>query len=138
LLDLFSLKYAGRLNSCPFCAVEPERISIANENALAFLDAFPIAEGHTLVAPRKHVSSIYELSTTEQRAIWELVGRVREQLIAKFNPDGFNIGFNDGLAAGQTVSHAHVHIIPRRTGDVPDPRGGIRWVIADKAPYWKP
>ena len=72
----------------------------------------------------------------EQKVIWELVGRVRERLLVEYKPDGFNIGFNDGLAAGQTVSHAHVHIIPRRQGDVADPRGGIRWVIAENARYW--
>ena len=89
------------------------------------------------MAPRKHVRSIYELSIAEQRALWELVGKARERLLKDFNPDGFNIGFNDGAAAGQTVDHAQIHIIPRRQGDVPDPRGGIRWVVADNAPYWK-
>jgi diadenosine tetraphosphate (Ap4A) HIT family hydrolase len=91
-----------------------------------------------LVVPRKHVSSIYELGPQEQQSIWALVAEVRVLLLTGMNPpDGFNIGFNDGVAAGQTVSHAHVHVIPRRHGDVPDPRGGIRWVIADKAQYWK-
>jgi diadenosine tetraphosphate (Ap4A) HIT family hydrolase len=61
---------------------------------------------------------------------------VRERLLTRLKPDGFNLCLNDGLAAGQTVLRAHVHVIPRRHGDVPDPRGGIRWVIADKAPYW--
>jgi diadenosine tetraphosphate (Ap4A) HIT family hydrolase len=65
-----------------------------------------------------------------------LVGEVRQRLLTDLRPDGFNIGFNDGLAAGQTVAHAHIHIIPRRTGDVSDPRGGIRWIVADNAPYW--
>jgi diadenosine tetraphosphate (Ap4A) HIT family hydrolase len=126
------------LPTCPFCSVDRERISIETEHALALPDAFPVADGHTLIVPRKHVSSIYELTAPEQTAIWRLVGQVREQLLASMSPvDGFNIGFNDGLSAGQTVMHAHVHIIPRRTGDVPDPRGGIRWVIADKARYWK-
>jgi diadenosine tetraphosphate (Ap4A) HIT family hydrolase len=100
-------------------------------------DAFPVAAGHTLVVPRKHVSTIYQLDIAEQSAIWKLVSDVRERLLTGLRPDGFNIGFNDGLAAGQTVEHAHVHIIPRRDGDVADPRGGIRWVIADNAPYWK-
>ncbi len=108
-----------------------------SEEAIAFADAFPLAEGHMLVAPRKHVSSIYELTGPEQAAIWKLVAEVRERLLTGLKPDGFNIGLNDGLAAGQTVDHAHVHVIPRRQGDVPDPRGGIRWVIADNAPYWK-
>ena len=91
-------------------------------------DAHPLTEGHTLVVPR---------SLAEQQGIWKLVAEVRERLLTSLKPDGFNIGFNDGLAAGQTVEHAHVHVIPRRTGDVPDPRGGIRWVIADNAAYWK-
>ena len=81
--------------------------------------------------------SIYELTVTEQNVIWELVSEVRQRLLTDLKPDGFNIGLNDGLAAGQTVMHAHVHVIPRWSGDVSDPRGGIRWVIADKAAYWK-
>ena len=96
-----------------------------------------MSEGHTLVVPTRHVISIYELTVTEQKVIWELVSEVRLRLLTDLKPDGFNIGLNDGLAAGQTVMHAHVHVIPRWSGDVPDPRGGIRWVIADKAAYWK-
>lgn len=107
-----------------------------NEHAIAFLDAYPLTDGHTLVIPRKHVASIYELNAEEQAAVWSLVAQVREQPLTGMKPDAFNIGVNDGLAAGQTVEHAHVHIIPRRKGDVPDPRGGIRWIIAEKAKYW--
>jgi diadenosine tetraphosphate (Ap4A) HIT family hydrolase len=73
----------------------------------------------------------------EQYAVWDLVSQVRRRLFVDQKPDGFNIGLNDGVAAGQTVMHAHVHVIPRWIGDIPDPRGGMRWVIADKAPYWK-
>jgi diadenosine tetraphosphate (Ap4A) HIT family hydrolase len=68
--------------------------------------------------------------------VWELVAEVRERLLVGLKPDAFNIRVNDGLAAGQTVEHAHVHIIPRRKGDVTDPRGGIRWIIDEKANYW--
>lgn len=75
-------------------------------------DAFPVADGHTLIIPRKHVMTIYHLKPSEQSAIWKLVSEVRERLLTGLKPDGFNIGFNDGLAAGQTVQHAHVHIIP--------------------------
>jgi diadenosine tetraphosphate (Ap4A) HIT family hydrolase len=96
-----------------------------------------VADGHTLIVPRRHVGSVYGLSAVEQEAIWTLVARVREELLTRLAPDGFNIGLNDGLAAGQTVPHAHVHVIPRWNGDVPDPRGGVRWVVADKARYWK-
>ena len=124
-------------NPCPFCVVGRDRIWIEHENAIAFPDAFPVTEGHTLVIPRKHVKSTYELGIDEQREIWMLVAEVRDRLLTSLKPDGFNIGFNDGVAAGQTIAHAHVHIIPRRHGDVRDPRGGIRWILADKAPYWK-
>jgi diadenosine tetraphosphate (Ap4A) HIT family hydrolase len=110
------------LNPCPFCAIQNDRTLLESEHGVAVVDAFPVAEGHTLVVPWRHVSSIYELSTDEQIGIWKLVGRVREQLRTRLAPDGFNIGFNDGVAAGQTVMHAHVHIIPRWNGDVPDPR----------------
>jgi len=96
---------------------------IGNEHAIAFPDAHPVTDGHTLVAPRKHVSTINELDIPEQRAIWDLVAEVRQRLLT-------------GLAAGQIVTHAHVHVIPRRAGDVPEPRDGIRWIIADNAPNW--
>ena len=108
------------------------------ENAIGVVMwcGFPVTEGHSLVVPKKHVASIYELSADEQAALWALVAEARQWLQDQSHPDGFNIGVNDGAAAGQTVAHAHIHVIPRRTGDVPDPRGGIRWVIPDKARYW--
>jgi diadenosine tetraphosphate (Ap4A) HIT family hydrolase len=124
------------MSQCPFCSLAPGRKWIEKEDALAFPDAYPVTDGHALVIPRKHVSSIYELNANEQAALWDLVGEVRERLLASLKPDGFNIGVNDGLTAGQTIDHAHVHVIPRRKGDVPDPRGGIRWIIDDKASYW--
>jgi diadenosine tetraphosphate (Ap4A) HIT family hydrolase len=107
------------------------------EHALAVSDAYPVSEGHTLIVPSKHVISIYDLPVPEHDAVWDLVSQVRQRLMTDLRPDGFNIGLNDGVAAGQTVMHAHVHVIPRWSGDVPDPRGGIRWVIPVKAPYWE-
>jgi diadenosine tetraphosphate (Ap4A) HIT family hydrolase len=124
------------MSDCPFCSLEPNCKWIENDHALAFTDAYPLTDGHTLVFPRKHVASIYELIENERSAVWDLVAEVRDQVLTGLKPDGFNIGVNDGLAAGQTVDHAHAHIIPRRKGDVPDPRGGIRWIIEDKANYW--
>ena len=129
--------YSEIVMACPFCSIEPSRAWLETECAIALPDAYPVADGHTLVVPRRHVRTIYELTAPEQNEIWDLVGRVRERLFTNVKPDGFNIGFNDGEAAGQTVEHAHIHVIPRRRGDVTDPRGGIRWVIADKARYWK-
>src|SRR4051794_5392781 len=123
------------MSECPFCAVG-ERKWVENDAAIAFPDAYPLAEGHTLVAPRIHVSSLYELNIEHQSSVWELVAEVRQRLLVGLKPDAFNIGVNDGIAAGQTVEHAHVHVIPRWKGDVADPRGGIRWILDDKANYW--
>ena len=121
---------------CPFCFLPQERVVRASKYAIAFYDGFPVAKGHALVIPMRHVQSVSELSEAEYSGLWEMVREFREALAAEFNPDGFNIGVNDGRAAGQTVMHAHVHLIPRYEGDVTDPRGGVRWVIPEKAPYW--
>jgi diadenosine tetraphosphate (Ap4A) HIT family hydrolase len=121
---------------CPFCSLNPGRQWIENDHAIAFADQYPVTDGHTLVIPRVHVSSIYELTSEEQAAVWDLVAEVRDRLLTGLKPDGFNIGLNDGIDAGQTVEHAHVDVIPRKKGDVADPRGGIRWIIDDKANYW--
>jgi diadenosine tetraphosphate (Ap4A) HIT family hydrolase len=123
-------------NQCPFCDLEAPSIMLESDSAVALRDAFPVAEGHTLVIPKRHVASLFDLPEEDQAAVWKLVAFVRERLIDQLKPDGFNIGVNDGAVAGQTVMHAHVHVIPRHTGDVPDPRGGIRWIIPHKAPYW--
>jgi diadenosine tetraphosphate (Ap4A) HIT family hydrolase len=123
-------------HDCPFCRLEQLRILLENDFAVAFPDGFPVADGHTLVIPKRHVASLFELSEEERVAVWNLVAQVRSRLKAEVKPDGFNIGLNDGLAAGQTVLHAHVHIIPRRLGDADDPRGGIRWIFPKKAKYW--
>jgi diadenosine tetraphosphate (Ap4A) HIT family hydrolase len=124
------------LHDCPFCQLEENRIYLESELAVAFHDAYPISEGHTLVIPRRHVVSLFELTEEEQAEVWKLVSEVRAMLVTELHPDGFNVGLNDGTSAGQTVLHAHVHVIPRRKGDVVDPRGGVRWIIPGKALYW--
>ena len=118
---------------CPFCHIAEDKLLAENEDARAFLDGYPITEGHTLVVPKRHVPSVFDLDASEQESLWQLVKEVRGRLTA----DAFNVGVNDGPAAGQTVSHAHVHVIPRREGDISDPRGGIRWVLPKRAKYWK-
>lgn len=122
---------------CPFCQLETTRIRISNQCGLAFLDGFPISPGHTLVVPRQHVASVFDLPAEIRQSLWELVAVVRTSLMEEFHPDGFNVGMNDGKAAGQTVMHAHIHVIPRYKGDAADPRGGVRWIIPTKAAYWK-
>ena len=104
--------------------------------AVVVRDAYPVAPGHTLVIPRRHVGSFFELHHSEQVAMLTLVDRARQGLEREFAPDGYTIGVNDGAAAGQTVPHVHMHLIPRHRGDVDDPRGGIRWVLPLKARYW--
>ena len=89
-----------------------------------------------MVIPRRHVESVFDLASDELIQLWDKVRVVRTILKEQFHPDAFNIGINDGEAAGQTVQHAHIHVIPRFIGDVPDARGGVRWIIAEKAVYW--
>lgn len=122
--------------NCPFCNLSDVRCVLTTRSFNAVRDSFPVSRGHTLLVPKRHVASVFDLDDEESREIWSAVAQVRRQLQQEFNPDGFNIGVNDGIAAGQTVPHAHIHIIPRFTDDVPDPRGGVRWVIPTKADYW--
>lgn len=121
---------------CPFCHLSKERVWIENEVALALLDSFPVTEGHTLVIPKHHIPFLFELPEPELLKVWSLVSEVRKSLKKKYRPDAFNIGVNDGAEAGQTIAHAHIHVIPRRKGDVQDPRGGVRWIFPNKAKYW--
>lgn len=122
---------------CPFCALPHERIVVANEHAVVIRDAYPVSLGHTLVVPRRHTGSFFDLSAAERDAMLLLLDGAKRGLEALYGPEGFNIGVNDGPVAGQTIPHVHIHLIPRFTGDVPDPRGGVRWVIPGKAKYWE-
>lgn len=123
-------------SSCPFCTLPPERVVFANDLVVVIRDGFPVSPGHTLVIPRRHVGSFFDLTAEERIAMLELLDRAKANLECEYVPDGYNIGINDGQAAGQTVMHLHMHLIPRYTGDQPDPRGGVRWVFPDKADYW--
>ena len=125
------------MTDCPFCQrLASADVTEANAHAVAFADGYPVAAGHTLVVPRRHAASVFDLAAEESAALWALVAAVRTRLAASTGADGFTIGVNDGPAAGQTVPHAHVHVIPRRAGDVGDPRGGVRWVLPGRAGYW--
>lgn len=124
--------------ACPFC----DRIAVGNvidgnDSATALLDGYPLNPGHCLVVPRRHVADFFDLSQPEQADIWRLVAELKARLDRERAPAGYNVGVNVGAAAGQTVWHAHVHLIPRHAGDVEDPRGGVRWVVPAKAPYWR-
>ena len=122
------------MKDCPFC--HPERkILLSSERSICFYDKFPVSTGHLLVVPKRHVPDYFVLSEAEKNDIWQLVEQAKSFLEENFKPDGFNIGFNSGTAAGQTVFHVHIHIIPRYSGDVEDPTGGVRNVIPGKGKY---
>lgn len=122
---------------CPFCSVSKDRVVHDGKLAIALSDDFPISPGHALIVPKRHISSWFETTSEERVEILELIDVLRKELDERYQPDGYNIGINVGEAAGQTVDHLHVHVIPRYKGDVPDPRGGVRYVIPEKAPYWE-
>ena len=123
-------------DTCPFCQPHSESIWFDDQFGFVLWDAYPVSKGHALVVPKEHVESLYDLHEAAQAALWQLASEARRRLQEELQPDGFNIGVNDGVAAGQTVMHAHIHVIPRWSSDVPDPRGGVRWVIPEKANYW--
>jgi diadenosine tetraphosphate (Ap4A) HIT family hydrolase len=122
--------------TCLFCCLPESRVLLRNETAIVVRDAFPVTRGHTLVIPLRHVESFFDTSAEERAAMFELLDAAKQQLQTEFAPAGFNIGINDGAAAGQTIRHLHMHLIPRYAGDRPDPRGGVRWIIPEKADYW--
>lgn len=123
--------------SSPFLDLPASDYLAENDLAFAIPDGFPLSPGHTLVVPKRLVATWFDATAEEKFALVELVDVVKRKLDERFRPDGYNVGFNAGEAAGQTVPHLHIHVIPRYHGDVPDPRGGVRWVIPGKAAYWK-
>ena len=120
--------------NCVFCNSKHERIA-ENEVAIAIFDAFPVNPGHALIIPKRHVADFFELSESERNACFALVAEVKSILDSMHKPDGYNVGVNVGKAAGQTVFHVHIHLIPRYAGDVSSPRGGVRGVIPSKQSY---
>ncbi|MBF9060728.1 HIT domain-containing protein [Rhodobacterales bacterium HKCCSP123] len=129
-------KYEDRKEGCVFCELPPDRILSENELAFVIRDAFPVTEGHSLIIPKRHVADYFDLFRPEVNAIQSLLHTTRLDLLGQ-DPKiaGFNMGVNSGAAAGQTVFHCHVHLFPRRTGDVPEPRGGVRGAVPGKQSY---
>ena len=142
---------------CPFCDLSSRQVVAENALAAAFRDGFPVNPGHTLIVPRRHVPTWFDATREEQLAILELADEVKAQLDAEgvcvssrsstdpqpptpgpWFPDGYNLGLNVGRAAGQTVPHLHLHVIPRFNGDVDDPTGGVRFVIPARGNYLQP
>ena len=118
---------------CPFC--KPGPVVLQSRLAFALYDRSPVTPGHMLLIPRRHVSDWFETTDEERRDLFSLADEARALLLRDRNPDGFNLGVNVGQAAGQTVFHVHLHLIPRYEGDVAKPRGGVRGVIPAKQSY---
>jgi diadenosine tetraphosphate (Ap4A) HIT family hydrolase len=122
---------------CPFCHPSCDRLFYEGVLVRALWDSFPISPGHALIVPRRHVAGLFDCSPAELAELIGILATVRGKILERHAPDGFNVGVNVGEAAGQTVFHVHIHVIPRYAGDVPDPRGGVRHIIPGKARYWE-
>jgi diadenosine tetraphosphate (Ap4A) HIT family hydrolase len=128
--------HAGKTNVSPFFNDnQPRDLIYESGTTFAFFDKYPVSLGHALIVPKRLISNYFDLTIKEQMACWMMVNKVKSLLQSRFNPDGFNIGINILEAAGQTISHCHIHVIPRYNGDVEQPRGGIRGVIPEKQSY---
>ena len=124
------------MKNCIFCNLDPSRIEDRNEFFVAIKDLYPVTEGHTLIIPSRHVESFFELTRDEEIAMLDMLSSQKEKLSQlDTSITGFNVGINDGEDAGQTIMHCHIHLIPRRKGDMESPRGGVRGVIPGKQSY---
>ena len=125
------------MQECPFCLKEGVDVLMQNKYAKAILDNYPVSKGHILIVPKRHVNKPSELSSEEMADVLSLVKEAKGVMNIIAEPDGYNVGINIGKAAGQTVEHMHVHVIPRYQGDMDDPTGGVRGVIPEKRTYNK-
>lgn len=129
------------MKGCPFCKIWESggshsfKVLVVGEHCVSILDQYPVSEGHCLIIPKRHVNSIDDLTDVELKDLYTVLHQTKVLLLETYLPDGFNIGINEGEAAGQTVEHLHIHLIPRYEGDVVCPRGGVRGVIPDKKNY---
>jgi len=124
------------MSDCIFCNIGQSRIIDSNDFFYVIRDIYPVTELHTLIIPYRHISSYFDLTENEQISLFALLKSHKEQLFKTDSSiSGFNVGINDGEDAGQTIFHCHIHLIPRRKGDVADARGGVRGVIPDKQSY---
>ena len=143
--EIYEYKHFNRTNykekyesskGCPFCKLN-SKVELVSETAtaVAFFDGYPVSKGHTLIIPKHHAANYFDLSDEEQQDLWHMVNHCKTILEKRFHPDGFNVGINVNQAAGQSVFHVHIHLIPRYKGDVENPKGGVRGVIPRKQSY---
>lgn len=125
-------------NPCLFCNPKPHEIIAEAEHALLITDTYPVSNGHCLIVPKRHIKTYFESTVEENRDFHELTLKAKQWVEEQFSPDGYNIGCNNEVAAGQSVFHLHIHIIPRYKGDVENPKGGVRWVVPKNSQYQIP
>jgi diadenosine tetraphosphate (Ap4A) HIT family hydrolase len=140
-IDRYQNEYFPSMTSpdskpCPFCNLDANRILAEDELTVVYRDGFPVSLGHAVIIPRRHFATLFEATEAEQAALLKALAQAKTTIDHHHQPDGYNIGINHGAAGGQTVPHLHIHLIPRYRGDKEDPRGGVRWVLPDKAKYW--
>ena len=123
-------------NPCIFCEIRKEELQFENQLAYSSLDSYPVSEFHSLIVPKRHVETYFDLTEEEIQACNDLILKTKEKILKEDSRvEGFNIGTNAGKVAGQSIMHCHVHLIPRREGDVENPQGGVRSVIPKKQHY---
>ena len=128
--------YDKRDDGCAFCNMSPKRTVMENDLAVVIRDEYPVSPLHSLIIPKRHVADFFDLVTSEMKACNDLLQKAKSLIMVEDNSVvGFNVGVNVGEAAGQTVFHCHIHLIPRRKGDVENPRGGVRHVMPGKGYY---
>ena len=125
----------GEEIACPFCSLAANEKVLMSALCFARWDKYPVTNGHLLVIPNRHVADYFAITGEEKTALWTMVDEAKKLLDKHFKPDGYNVGINIGATAGQTVMHCHIHLIPRRSGDSVNPRGGVRGVIPGRADY---
>ena len=123
-------------NPCIFCKIKKEELQFENQLAYSSIDSYPVSKFHSLIVPKRHLETYFELSNEEIQACNELILKTKESILKKDSSvKGFNIGINVGKIAGQSIMHCHIHLIPRREGDVENPQGGVRSVIPNNQHY---
>jgi len=123
------------MKPCIFCSCNSDEILFENELSFVTKDYYPVNKGHLLIIPKRHVENYFDISPNEKIALFELVDKAKQYLEQQYSPDGYNLGINVGEAAGQSIMHVHIHLIPRYWGDTPNPKGGVRGVIPHKQSY---
>ena len=125
------------IDHCPFCALQSDQVLLENNLVIGLWDKFPLSPGHALLIPKRHVVDWFEATTEEQQELTSALSEAKQAIEVLTRANIYHIGMNLGQAAGQTIFHLHIHLIPRYENDQSDPRGGIRKLFPDKARYWE-